>query len=203
MKLYDTHVAPNPRRVRLFAAEKGIELGSIPIDLMKGEHRTPGFLAKNPMGKVPVLELDDGTHLAESLAICEYLEELVPEPALIGSSIEERARVRMWERRMELEVMLPLLDAFRHSSSFFAGKMKQFPDYADACRETAAARLTWLDGELQHREFIAGSRFSVADITLWCALDFALAVGESYDASALGAVARWHAAMRARPTAKA
>jgi glutathione S-transferase len=203
MKLYDTRAAPNPRRVRLFAAEKGIDLSTVAIDLMKGEHRTPEFLAKNPIGKVPVLELDDGTYLAESHAICEYLEERVPEPSLIGASVDERARVRMWNRRVELEVMAPLLEAFRHSSAFFADKMKQFPDHAEACRETAAKRLAWLDAELGKREFVSGDRFTIADITLWTTLDFAAAVGEGYDAADLPNLARWHEAMRARPSARA
>ena len=132
MKLYDATVAPNPRRVRMFAAEKGIDIPVEPIDLMKAENRRPDFLEKNPMGRVPVLEMDDGSYLAESLAICEYLEELHPEPALIGKTREERAHTRMWERRMELEVMRHLLGAFVHTSPFFKGRTPQVPASARA-----------------------------------------------------------------------
>ena len=113
MKLYDAKMAPNPRRVRMFAAEKGIELQLVQIDLTKAENRKPPFLEKNPLGRVPVLELDDGSYLAESLAICEYLEELTPEPPLIGRNAGERANTRMWERRMELEIQRYVLGADR------------------------------------------------------------------------------------------
>ena len=105
MKLYDTHVAPNPRRVRIFAAEKGIDLPTVGVDLMKGDNKTPEFLAKNPMGLVPILELDDGSCLAESFAICQYLEELQPTPPLLGTGMPAKARVTMWDRRMEFEIM--------------------------------------------------------------------------------------------------
>jgi len=203
MKLFDTSVAPNPRRVRIFAAEKGIHLDLVQVDITKGTNREPGFLAKNPMGKVPVLELDDGRYLCESLAICEYLEELQPEPSLIGRTVDERANVRMWERRMEHEVMRYLLGAFVHSSPFFEGRFTQVREYAEACREDLAARLGWLDGVMGEREFVAGDAYSVADITLFCTLDFGDLVGEKYDGDVLTSIARWHKAMRARPSSEA
>lgn len=203
VKLFDSHVAPNPRRVRMFLAEKGIKLETHPVDIGGGENRRPEFLAMNPLGKVPVLELDDGRYVAESLAICEYFEEIQPEPSLIGADALERATIRMWERRMELEVMRWLLGAFINSSEFFKGRVKQVPAFADVCREMMSERLTWLEGELTGRDYVAGERFSIADITLFCTLDFGNMVGEQYDADLFPAVARWHRRVAARPSAAA
>jgi glutathione S-transferase len=203
VKLFDAHVAPNPRRVRMFLAEKEIELKTVQVDIGGGENRRPEFLAMNPLGKVPVLELDDGRYVAESLAICEYFEELQPEPSLFGTDPVERATVRMWERRMELEVMRWMTGAFINSSEFFKGRVTQVPAYADVCRELMLERLTWLDHELSARDHVAGERFSVADITLFCTLDFANMVGEQYDADRFPAVARWHHRVAARPSAAA
>lgn len=202
MKLYDSTVAPNPRRVRIFLAEKGLSVPLEPMDIRTGINRQPPFLAKNPMGGLPVLELDDGTCIAESLVICEYFEDLHPEPALIGRTPLERAITRMWERRMELEVMGPLLSAFRNSSAFFKGRIPQVPEMVEPSRATTAKRLSWVDGLLGEREFIAGDRYSIADITLFCTLDFGGKVGEAYDTS-LKNLSRWHEAMRARPSAQA
>ncbi len=203
MKLYDATVAPNPRRVRMFAAEKGIPLTLVPVDLAGGENRLPAFLSKNSTGQVPVLELDDGTYLSESLVICEYLEEIRPDPILIGSTAIERAHTRMWERRMEFEIAHYVLGAFVHSSPFFEGRLTQVPDYAEACRESAAQQIVWLDRELARRPFVAGDRFTIADITLFCALDFGQRVGEGYDSAAAAAVARWHGRIKSRPSAAA
>jgi glutathione S-transferase len=203
LKLYDATVAPNPRRVRMFAAEKAIPLELIPVDLAAGQNRRPEFLAKNPTGHVPVLELEDGSCLSESLVICEYLEEIRPDPVLIGETPLERAHNRMWERRMEFEIARHILGAFVHSSPFFEGRLTQVPAYADACRETAAVQLRWIDRELSGRPFVEGGAFTIADITLFCALDFGHRVGEGYDAQALPALARWHAKINARPSAAA
>ncbi|MFP6626673.1 MAG: glutathione S-transferase family protein [Deltaproteobacteria bacterium] len=202
MKLYDSTIAPNPRRVRMFLAEKGIEVPLEEVDINHAENRKPPFLAKNPMGTLPVLELDDGTYLAESQAICHYFEGLHPEPPLIGTTPQQRAIVQMWDRRMELEIMLPLLGAFRHSSTFFKGRITQVPEYVEPCRHAAAKRLAWVDEVLASREFVAGDGLSLADITLFCTLDFGALVGENYDPK-LGNVARWHAAMKERPSAAA
>ena len=128
MKLYDSTIAPNPRRVRIFLAEKGIQVPLEAVDIGKAANRQPDFLAKNPMGGLPVLELDDGTCISESLVICEYFEDLHPEPPLLGRTPAERANARLWERRMELEVMYPLLSAFRHGSPFFKGRIAQIPE---------------------------------------------------------------------------
>ena len=202
MKLYDSTIAPNPKRVRMFLAEKGIDVPREQVDIGKAEHLAPTFLKINPMGKLPVLELDDGTHVAESLAICEYFEDQQPEPALIGTTPTEKACVRMWERRMELEIMYPMLGAFRNSSEFFKGRIHQTPEIVKPFRAATAKRLAWLDGELGGREFVAGERFSVADITLFCTVEFGKAVGEKYDGSLTNLV-RWNDAVAARPSAAA
>ncbi len=202
MKLYDATLAPNPRRVRIFLAEKGLSVPLEAVDMRAGINRQPEFLVKNPMGALPVLELDDGSCISESLVICEYFEDLHPEPALIGRTPEERALTRMWERRMELEVMGPLLTAFRHGSSFFKGRIAQVPEMVAPSRAAAAKRLAWVDGLLAERQFIAGDRYSIADITLFCGVDFGGRVGEGYDAG-LKNLTRWHEAMKARPSAAA
>ena len=202
MKLLDARVAPNPRRVRMFLAEKGITVPTEQVDIRSGANRQGEFLARNPMGGLPVLVLDDGTWLSESLVICEYFEDLHPEPALIGRTPEERAVARMWERRMELEVMVPMLGAFRNSSPFFQGRITQIPEVVEPSRATARKRMQWVDEILGSQPWIAGDRFTFADITLFCTLDFAGVVGEAYD-PALQHVVAWHEKMKARPTAAA
>ena len=202
MKLYDSTIAPNPRRVRIFLAEKGLSVPLEQVDLRAAVNRQPEFLAKNPMGGLPVLELDDGTCIAESLVICEYFEDAFPEPPLIGRDPKERALARLWERRMELEVMFPMLSAFRHSSPFFAGRITQVPEMVEPSRAAARKRLAWVDEELARRPFVAGDRYTIADITLFCTIDFAGMVGEAYDPS-LTHLAAWHEKMKARPSAAA
>lgn len=202
MKLYDATIAPNPRRVRIFAAEKGIELPLEPVDIRSGVNRQEEFLRKNPLGGLPVLELDDGTCIAESLVICEYLEDKHPDPPLLGRTPEERAIVRMWERRAELEVMHTMLGAFRNSSPFFKGRITQVPEMVEPLRAAAAKRLAWIDEELGGREFLAGKDYSIADITLFCTVDFGGMVGENYDPS-LRNLAKWHEAMKGRASASA
>lgn len=202
MKLYDSTIAPNPRRVRIFLAEKGLEVPLEQVDLRAGVNRQPAFLQKNPMGGLPVLELDDGTCIAESLVICEFFEDKHPEPPLIGRTPEERAVARMWERRMELEVMAPLLGAFRHSSPFFQGRITQVPEMVEPSRGAARKRLAWVDELLGGREFVAGDRYTIADITLFCTIDFGGMVGEGYDPN-LKNLVRWHESMKARPSASA
>lgn len=203
MKLYEAKMAPNCRRVRIFLAEKGIDIPFEPVAITRGEQHTPEFLAKNPLGKVPVLELDNGYCLAESAAICEYLEDLNPEPALIGTTPEQRAETHMWDRRIELEFFDTVLGTFRHTSPYFHKRMRQIPEYAECCREAGWKRLRWLNDHLATNEFLAGDRFTVADITLLCALDFAAVIGEGYDADEFPNLSRWHEAARARPSAGA
>jgi glutathione S-transferase len=165
MKLYDA-MAPNLRRVRIFMAEKGIELPVEHLELMQGQSRTPEFLAKNSLGETPVLELDDGRYLTESIAICRYLELLHPEPALFGESAEEQAYVEMWTRRMEQLIMGPFGAVGVHTFEFFADKIEQVPAYAETQMRLIPKRWAWLDNEISDgRPFNAGDAFSVADIT--------------------------------------
>jgi glutathione S-transferase len=202
MKIYDTQGAPNPRRVRVFLAEKGIDVPFEQVDIGKAINRQADFLKINPLAGVPVLELDDGTHIAESVAICRYFEETKPEPPLFGTGAKERALVEMWNRRMEIAVMIPIADSFRQRHDFFKGRIRQVPEYAEAQRLNALERLAWLDGELANRQFIAGDRYSIADITALIAIDFGKVskIGVLPEQKNL---ARWHAEVSARPSAKA
>src|SRR5262245_3148623 len=155
MKLYSHALAPNPRRVRIFAAEKGIELAVQDIDILAGQSRRPEFLAKNPSGGVPVLELDDGSYLAESVAICHYLEGLHPEPNLFGRDLREQAQIEMWNRRMELELFAAIGRTVQNTSPIFQGRS----------RAVVHQRLERMDRELNGQQFVAGDRFTIADIT--------------------------------------
>ncbi|MBV8771562.1 MAG: glutathione S-transferase family protein [Deltaproteobacteria bacterium] len=202
MKIYNSSVAPNPRRVRIFLAEKSIQIPYQEIDLTKGENRQPEFRKINPMATVPVLELDDGTHIAESIAICRYFEELHPEPPLFGVEAKERAIIEMWQRRMEFTLLGPIADAFRLQHEFFKGRIRQCPEYAGIRREDALERIGWLNGELAHRHFIAGDQFTVADITAIVAIDFGRLSNIRIHPNQ-NHLARWHQEVSARPSAKA
>jgi len=202
MKLYDLKAGMNPRRVRIFLAEKGLTIPRVEVDMAGGENRRAPYLSINPMGTMPVLELDDGTHLSESMAICRYVEELHPQPNLFGATPLERAQIEMWNRRMELEVMRPLQDAFIHLSPFWIGKREQIADYGKLARTTAAERMTWLDGELAKRPFIAGDRYTVADITAQCGLLLGKNTGTPIPDS-LTNLSRWFTQVSGRPTARA
>jgi len=174
----------------------------VAVDMMKGENRTPEFLALNPLGTLPVLVLDDGEVLTESIAICRYLEELQPEPNLFGRDARERARIEMWNRRCELELLRPVIDQFIHLSPFWQGRRTQIPAYGEAQREQARSIMIWLDRELAQRAFIAGERYTVADITLQAAM----LLGKNTAAplpEGLAHLGRWWAAVSARPTARA
>jgi len=202
MKLYDARTAPNPRRVRIFLAEKGIEVPTEQVDIVSAQNRSPEFRTKNPMGTLPVLELDDGTTIAESVAICRYFEEIHPDPPLMGTDPRDRAIVEMWQRRMELEIFSPITQVFRNTHPFFAGRIPQVPEWGGVCRTAAEARLTWLDSVLAEREFIAGARYTIADITALCGIDFGR-VSKIRIQPEQTHLARWHAAVSARPSAKA
>jgi len=202
VKLYDSAMAPNPRRVRIFLAEKGISVPVEQVDIGKADNRKPPFLAKNPLGGLPVLELDDGRPLCESVAICRYFEELQPKPPLMGVDAADKAFVEMWQRRMELEVFQRATATFQNTHDFFKGRIPQVPEYGEVQRKTALARLAWLDGELSGREFIAGSRYTIADITALCGIDFGRVSGIRID-PAWKNLQRWHEAVSARPSAKA
>src|ERR1700674_5228007 len=203
MKLYDNPYAPNPRRVRVFLAEKGIAIPRVAVDILKGEQRTPQFTALNPRQAVPVLELDDGTAIAESIAICRYFEELKPEPPLFGSSTLERAQVEMWQRRIELGLMAAIGQFFRHSHPLMANvEVPQIARWAEANRARALKFLPTLERQLADRPFVCGESFTVADITGLVALDFMKFAGIALPDDA-AQVRRWHQTLAARPSAAA
>jgi len=202
MKIYEFTMAPNPRRVRVFLAEKGINVPYEQVDLATAANRKPEFLKINPMGGVPVLELDDGTHIAESVAICRYFEETKPEPRLMGVDAKDKAVVEMWNRRMEFEVLWMTAGAFRNTSDFFKGRIPQVKEYGENCRSAAIKRLEWLDTVLADREFIAGPRYTIADITALIGIDFGRLTGIKVEDNQKN-LARWHQAVSSRPSAKA
>jgi glutathione S-transferase len=203
MKLYNHALAPNPRRVRIFAAEKGIQLLLEEVDILAGQSRTPEFLAKNSSGGVPVLELDDGSHLSESVAICRYLEGLHPEPNLLGRDLREQVEIERWNRRMELELFAAIGRTIQNTSSVFQGRFKQFPDYGEAQRVIVHQRLERMDRELNGYHFVAGDRFTIADITALVAIDIGGRLADIRIAPELAHVTRWHRAVSNRPSARA
>ncbi|MDE0944760.1 MAG: glutathione S-transferase family protein [Alphaproteobacteria bacterium] len=202
MKYYDLPASPNARRVRIFIAEKGLEIPTVAVDMTKGENKTPEYLAKNSLGKMPLLELDDGTYIAESHAICRYLEDIHPAPPLMGTDTVERAQVEMWNRRIEIEVLLPLLNVFTHTHEMWKGVHTQIPEWGEICREKTHTSLAWLDGEIAHRDYIANDTYTVADITTQCAIVMGKAVGVRVPEE-LKNVSAWFARVAARPTARA
>ena len=202
MKLYDNTMAPNPRRVRIFLAEKGVEVPLVQINLADQENKQPDYLAKNSLGRVPTLELDDGTFLSESVAICRYFETVHPDPPLMGRDDLERAQVDMWQRRMEREVMDNITAVFRMTHDFFKGRIRQVPAWGEACRAQAMERFDWLDGVLAEREFVAGDAFSIADITAMVGIDFGRVTKTTFLPEHKN-LSRWHAAVSSRPSAQA
>jgi glutathione S-transferase len=203
MKLYDMGLAPNPRRVRIFLAEKGIDVPKEQVDLGALEQRSEHFTAINPMQRVPVLVLDDGTVISESFAICLYFEKLHPEPNLFGRDALESALVEMWNRRLELHFYGPVSQSFRHTSPGMAKREKvQIADWGAACKNQAVEFLAFLEGELAKREYIVGDRFTVADINALCTIDFMRVIKLSLTPE-MKNLTRWHAAVSARPSAKA
>ncbi len=204
MLFYDS-VGPNPRMVRMFAAERGVELPSTKIDLRGGENRQAAYMAKNPSGQMPALELDDGHVLAEITAICEYLDEVGPAgKTLIGSTPWERAETRMWTRRIDLNIIEPLANGFRFAEGLkiFASRIRVIPQAADDLKLTAQEKLTWLDGLMGGNEFICGARLTMADILLFCFLDFGAQIGQPVNPANANIVAH-HARMKARPSSAA
>jgi glutathione S-transferase len=202
MKVYDSQMAPNPRRVRIFLAEKGISVPYEQVDIARGVNRGPEFRRKNPMGGLPVLELDDGTCIAESVAICRYFERLHPEPPLMGVGAQDEALVEMWNRRMEFEVLLSCANSFRHQHEFFKGRIEQVPAFAEMSKRQALSSFKWLDSELANRRFIAGDRYTIADITALCGIDFGRVSGIRIPPEYKN-LTRWHGEVSARPSAKA
>ena len=203
MLLYHDPRAPNPRRVRVFMAEKGVAYDTIEVLIANAAHQTAEFRQKNPIALLPVLELPDGRVLRESIAICRYIEELHPEPNLFGADAWERAQVEMWNRHAELELLWPISQVFRNAHKFWEGRIKQSPEFATIMRELIQERFTWFDSELAKRPYLAGERFTVADITALCAIDFAKVSSIRIDATTHANLAAWHARVTERPSAKA
>jgi glutathione S-transferase len=203
MKLF-TSIGPNPRIVRMFLLEKGVQIPTVDVDLLGGENRRGEYLEKNPAGQLPALELDDGRVVGETVAICEYVEEKHPRPALIGATAEERAETRMWQRRVELNVSEHILNGFRYAEglALFQNRIPTIPEAADGLKSVARKRLEWLDGLLAGKQFLAGDRFSLADIILFAVLDFGATVGQPLDPG-LKHVGAWFARIAERPSAKA
>jgi glutathione S-transferase len=203
MKLYNSNSAPNPRRVRVFLAEKGVSIPRVEVDLAGLEHKRPDYSAINPFQVIPTLELDDGAVIGESIAICRYIEELHPEPNLFGATPLERATVEMWQRRVEWHLLLPIAQVFRHSHPHMA-KMEdpQIADWAAANRPRALRNMIIFDDVLRDRPFVAGERFTVADITGLVALDFARPARIAIPPE-LTHLNRWRESLRARPSAAA
>jgi len=203
MKLYDGQFAPNARRVRMFLAEKGVEVPRVPVDLAKLEHRGPDYGGVNPFLIVPALELDDGSVLSESIAICRYFEDLHPEPALFGRTPRERAEVEMWQRLAELQLLMSVAQTFRHTHPAMAQmENPQIPQWAEVNRDRALTAMRRFDAALASKRFLAGEAFSVADITGLIAMDFTkparIAVPDD-----LPNLRRWRDEVSARPSAKA
>jgi glutathione S-transferase len=202
MKLYEFAGAPNPRKVRVYLAEKGIEVPSVTVNIITGENRQPEFLKKNPMGGLPVLELDDGTYLPESLAIIEYFEELHPNPPMIGTTPLERARVRALERLCELSILGRIAVIFQNTSPLFAGRLKQSPEAAESAKSALATNLKVLDDKIGNNEFVAGDKPTIADCTLFAALQFAEFGQIAIDPGCKN-IHRWYESFKQRPSAKA
>ncbi|MEQ1783680.1 MAG: glutathione S-transferase family protein [Hyphomonadaceae bacterium] len=203
MKLY-TSIGPNPRVVKMFMAEKGIDIPRVELDLMAGENRQPAHVARNPGGQMPTLELDDGSYLAEVTAICEYLEEKHPKPVLVGATAEERAMTRMWTRRIDLYIVEPMLTGFRgaEGQALFKDRMRLIPQASADLKTLAQEKITWLDGLIGGRDFVAGNSLTLADILLYCTLDFGATVGQPLNRDNKN-IAAWFARVNARPSAEA
>jgi glutathione S-transferase len=203
MKLYDGGRAPNPRRVRIFLAEKGITVATEQVDLGKLQQRTEAYTAINPMQRVPALVLDDGTVIAESIAICRYFEALAPDPPLFGRGALDSALVEMWNRRAELHLFLPVSSIFQHLHPAMKIMVDpQVPAWGEANKPRVTAFLQFLDGELGNRPYVAGEDFTVADITALVAMDF-MRVSKLAVPDNLANVQRWHKTVSARPSARA
>jgi glutathione S-transferase len=204
VKFYDS-LGPNPKLVRMFAAEKGITFPQVEkVDIMAGANRQGPYLQKNPAGQMPSLELDDGRVIAETVAICEYLEDTQPKPALIGENAADRAESRMWTRRVEWKIVQPLADGFRFAEGLplFKSRIRTIPEAADGLKATARDGLAWLDAQLTGRDTIVPKRFTLADIVLFAFVEFGASVGQPLDPSWKSLTA-WFEKTKARPSAKA
>jgi glutathione S-transferase len=203
MLLYHDPRAPNPRRVRIFLAEKNVAYDTIEVLIADSAHQTAEFRRKNPISLLPVLEFPDGRILRESMAICRYLEELYPEPNLFGADAWERAQIEMWNRHAEFELLWPISQVFRNTHAFWVGRIKQAPEFGEIMREQVAARFDWLEEELGRRPYMAGQRFTVADITALCAIDFGKVSNIRLRAETHPNLVAWHNRVSERPSVKA
>ena len=202
MKFYDSRMAPNPRRTRIFLAEKGVNLPTEQVDMMKMEHRTPEYTAINPLQRMPSLVLDDGTVITESIAICRYFEAVQPEPALFGRGAKEIAQVEMWNRRCEINFMANVAAVFRHTHPAMKDMEAQVPEWGEANRPRVFDFLGLLDRELKDRLFVAGDHYTVADITALVAVDF-MRPAKLIMPEELANLRRWHAQVSERVSATA
>jgi len=203
MNLYGAPMpAPNPRRVRIFLAEKGIDLPETPIDMMKREHKSDAHKARNSLGQVPTLELDDGTCISETVAICRYFDEVQPDPPLFGKTPKEKALVDMWVRRVEFMAMTPVGNFWRHAHPRTAALLTQFKDFGESNKATYQGAQKWLDRELDGKPFVAGDTYTMADICLLSTVDFAGWIGLPLEPEFANLKA-WHDRVSERPSAKA
>jgi glutathione S-transferase len=204
MKLYDTPLAPNPRRVRIFLAEKGMSVPREEVNLLEGGAKSEAFTRLNPMQAVPVLVLDDGYPLSETVAICRYIEEgIKPEPNLLGETPRERAEIEMWNRRAELKIFNQVAQVFRHLHPRLAAlEQPQVAAWGEANKSKVLSQLAFWNGELGSRRYIAGERFTIADITALVAIDM-MPRARLERPGGLGALERWYAEVAGRPSARA
>jgi len=202
MKIYDTKTAPTPRRVRMFLAEKGIDVEYVQVDIVSGENLSPEIRAKNPLGKVPILELDDGTIISESTAICHYFEALQPEPRLLGNTPVEIGLISQWQQRAELYLFMQVGMCFQHSTGYFKDRMNPVPEYGKEAGINAQKFLHLLDKHLANSTYLAGEQFSIADITAVTAVDFARVVKIRIQPDQVH-LQRWYDAVNARESARA
>ncbi|HTP77075.1 MAG TPA: glutathione S-transferase [Rhizomicrobium sp.] len=203
MKFYNS-VGPNPRVVRMFIAEKGLNIPTQEVNLMAGENRQDEHLRRNPHGQMPTLELDNGSFVSEITAICEYLEDKNPKPALIGATPEEKADTRMWTRRIDLNICEPMANGFRFSQGLplFQSRIVTVPEAAEGLKKIAQDRIKWLDGQLAGKKFVNGKNLTLADILLFCFLDFGGQVGQPLNPEFKN-VAAWFDGIKDRPSTKA
>lgn len=203
MKLFDS-IGPNPKVVRMFMAERGIEAETETVDIMSGENRKQPYLSKNPGGTSPCLQLDDGSFVSEILPICEYLEDINGPSSLLGKTAEERAETRMWARRIDLGICEPMTNGFRYAEGrkMFETRMRVIPEAADGLKTLAQEKLAWLDGQMAGRKFICGERFTLADILLYAFLDFGTQVGQAVNPENTN-VHSWFERVKSRDSAAA
>ncbi len=203
MKFYDLPASPNTRRVRIFMAEKGLDIPMTPVNMMENENKTEEYLAKNSLGRMPVLELDDGTCIAESMAICKYLEELHPEPPMLGRDALDKAMVEMWQRRMEFELLNPVIGVFRHTADMFKGRIAQVPKMAEVETANVKEKMEWLEKELEGKQYIANNEYTIADITAQCAFVMAKAAIGIRIPEEMTNLTQWWKRVTSRPTSRA